>query len=114
MATKSKYLKDKLDFGNKCFKVGRDIEMQMMADCVLVVLADSSVMGGNAFGKERLTRVFNALMDTHDHFIDALTKSDEADYLADELDRRLTQILGSIQPFAERYPYYKEFDYGKR
>ena len=97
-------------------QVGTDSGAQRMADYMAIVLNDPRVMGKAALGRERLTRVFEAVHTLEKNINAAFYENAEQDYWQDILDRRLAEIFGAenLCPFGERYPYLKAIRYGRR
>lgn len=64
------------------------------------------------FGEVRLERLARRVMQLDDELGDAWTKSEEADYMQEQVDRILKKAYGkNFSPFAERNPYIAKFDY---
>lgn len=97
-------------------QVGIDFGTQRMADYMAIALNDPRVMGKAALGRERLTRVFEAVHELEAVLNAAFYENPEQDYWQEVLDRRLTEIFGkeNLCPFGERYPFLKEIRYGRR
>lgn len=87
----------------------RQWESQFCLDMMTIVLADSEVMGKDTFGKERLSRIGQAFNKRYEECIIALGRHAENDYMRENIDRRLRQILGEDAPkWGERYDYWSE------
>lgn len=93
-----------------------DTERQFLVDMLCLVLHDPAVMGRRrAFGKVRVVRVVKALSAEYDRWKDALTNSNEADYLQTKLDEQLQAILqDEFSPFPERYFWLRPAETVKR
>ncbi len=64
------------------------------------------------FGEVRLERLARRVMKLDDELGDAWTKSEEADYKQEQIDRVLKKAYGkNFTPFAERNPYIAKFNY---
>lgn len=88
-----------------------DTERQYMVDVLCLVLNDPTVMGKDVFGKQRLQRIVAAIQAEYDHWGEALTTRNEADYYRVKLDAQLRAILGDdLIPFEERYPWLASAD----
>jgi hypothetical protein len=86
-----------------------DTERQYLVDLFCIVLNDPAVMGHNALGKVRLTRVVKAVAVEYDRWKEALTTHDEADYYRAKMDAILKDILGDdLVPFEKRYDWIKD------
>ena len=70
----------------------------------------------NTLGEERLQRLFEKVHEIDRFYDEAFTSSPEADVMQEKLDARLRQIYkkGEFFPFAERYPFIKQFQYGRK
>lgn len=104
------------DDRQKFLSVGTDFGCQMMADYVAIALNDPDVMGSNTLGEERLQRLFEKVHEIDRFYDEAFTSSPEADVMQEKLDARLQQIYkkGEFVPFMERYPFIKQFRYGRK
>ena len=94
--------------------IGAQFGAQRMADLVSIALNDPAVMGKNAFGAERLGRLFARVKELEHTFSRAFYKNAEQDYWQDVLDRKLHEIFSDeygFAPFPERYPFIKEVKY---
>lgn len=93
--------------------VGTEYGQQKFIDMLILALNDPEIMGKDVFGKERIVKVIEGILEYEDAFADAYTMKDESDYLQEKLDQRLRYILGeeNFAPFAERYPYLKQWKY---
>lgn len=100
----------------KYLDIGSQFGTQRMADLISIALNDPSVMGKNAFGAERLSRLFDRVKELETTFDRAFCQNAEQDYWQDVLDRKLHEIFPDsygFAPFPERYPFIKEVRYGK-
>lgn len=77
---------------------------QFQDDIMTIVLADSTVMGKDTFGPVRIRRINQRRDELWHQYCKALQEHPEADYLREDIDRRLKQILGDeAVPWHERY-----------
>ena len=97
----------------RCFEVGCETTAQQFFDFLCLVLNDPDVMGKDVFGAKRIQKVHEALKAVDKKFNEAWVGSQESDYYQEKLDDALRRIFGEIQPFKERYPYLKEWNYNK-
>jgi hypothetical protein len=97
----------------KCFEVACDTTAQQFFDYLCLVLNDPDIMGKDVFGAKRIQKVHEALRAVDKQFSEAWVGSQESDYYQEKLDAALRGIFGDIQPFKERYPYLKEWNYNK-
>lgn len=97
----------------KCFEAGCDITAQQFFDFLCIVLNDPEIMGKDVFGAKRIQKVHEALKAVDKYYSEAFVNSMESDYYQEKLDAELIRIFGEIQPFRERYPYLKEWNYNK-
>lgn len=95
--------------------VSGDVNRQMMMDCLCMLLHDAEAMEGRTWGPEKIQRFADRLVNTFDEYFESLTRSPEADYYQEKLDRQLRPIFGDkFLPFVKRYPDIKEITYGLR
>ena len=95
--------------------VGEQTGFQRCLDLVQLCLRDPKVVCNDAWGRERLKRLFVALAEYDKEYAPAFQCGDESDVLQEHLDRQLREIAGDdLAPFAERYPYIKMQRYGKK
>ena len=97
----------------RCFEVACDTTAQQFFDYLCIVLNDPEVMGKDVFGEKRLKKIHEALKKVDKHYSEAFVGSQESDYYQEKLDQELKQIFGKVQPFRERYPYLKDWNYNK-
>jgi hypothetical protein len=97
----------------KCFEVACDTTAQQFFDFLCIVLNDPEIMGKDVFGANRLEKIHAALKAVDKQYNTAFVNNQESDYYQEKIDARLRQIFGEIQPFKERYPYLKEWNYNK-
>lgn len=87
----------------------RQWEAQFCLGMMTFVLTDKKVMGKDTFGKKRLTRIGQAFNQIYDECIIALSKHPESDYMRENIDRGLRQILGDgAPPWQGRYEHWPE------
>lgn len=101
------------DAKQEAFVVGCDITAQQMFDLMCVVLNDPDVMGKDVFGADRLRKVRQAMADAERFYHQAWLNQPESDYYQEKIDAQLRKIFGEIEPFKNRYPYIKEWNYNK-
>ena len=93
---------------------GIDRGMQSVIDYVCIALNDPELMGKNVMGKVRLQKLNAKLKEIASYYETAFTDDVEADYIQEQLDRRLREIFGDeLMPFEKRYPYFKKIKYNK-
>ena len=85
----------------------RQWEAQFCLDMITIVLADSKVMGKDTFGPKRLARIGQAFNKRYDECITALSSQPDNDYMRENIDRRLRQIMGDETiRWQDRYKYW--------
>lgn len=73
-------------------------------DMLTIVLNDSSVMGKDTFGIDRLSKIYDAFTKEYDKWFDAILMNDKTDTMRVLLDERLKPVLKeTFKPFNERY-----------
>lgn len=108
------YMKQRKAFIAAGYEAGLDTGQQMIMDIVSLVLRDPKIMGKDIFGKERLMEVRNGVQEYLNLYMPAWSRSDEADYYQEKMDRALKEAYGDIaDDFQVSYPYAPEFDYMK-
>ena len=97
------------------FNAGLQSGRQQILDMVSLVLRDSSIMGKDTFGRDRLIKVVNGVGEYIDKYEKAWQKTDEADYYQKKLDDALAEAYGEglHDSFYKRYEFAPEFDYTK-
>jgi hypothetical protein len=113
MAKPNAYLAKQQAIQQKCFVVGCDITAQQFFDLICVVLNDPEVMGKDVFGAGRLQKLHDALKEAEKLYELAWLNETDSDYWQEKLDGRLREIFGQIEPFKQRYPFLKEWNYNK-
>lgn len=87
----------------------RQWESQFCLDMMTIVLADSDVMGKDTFGPKRLSKIGQAFNRRYEECLVALSSLPENDYMRENIDRRLRQIMGDDCPtWKERYSFWNE------
>lgn len=82
---------------------------QLNDDIITIVLADSAVMGKDTFGVSRIEKINAARDHKWDTYSNALREHAEADYLREDIDRRLKQIMkDKFLPWEKRYYGWEE------
>lgn len=95
--------------------VGEETGFQKCFDFVQLALRDPRVVGSDAWGRERLKRLFEIVAEYDKQYMTAFRCEAESDVMQDHLDRRLREIAGDdLQPFPVRYPYIKMQKYGRK
>lgn len=97
----------------ECFVAGCDITAQQMFDMMCLALHDPEVMGRDTFGAERLKKVHKAMYEYEKKYHEAWIHTAESDYYQEKLDDALREIFGKVDPFRERYPLCREWNYNK-
>jgi hypothetical protein len=96
--------------------VGMDTGFQKCWDLIQICLRDPEAVGKDIFGKERIKRLYDALMKHEKELGGAWLPSveKEADVKQRDLDAALGEIWGEeLCPFDRRYPQLKKADYAK-
>lgn len=89
--------------------------VQFALDVMTIVLADAEVMGKDTIGPKRRTAINAEISRIMEDHILALTQNQESDYMRDDVDRRLKQIMGNdFMPWKERYDNFADEHGGKR
>ena len=114
MAKQNDYLAKQNALMQTCFEAGCELATQQIFDMLCLVLNDPQIMGKNVYGAQRLKKIHDALTAREAIYHDAWTHTEESDYLQEKLDAALREIFGEIEPFNERYPYMKEWNYFKK
>ena len=114
MGNKNAFLAEQERKQQWCLDTGIERGMQSIIDYMCIALNDPEVMGKNVMGKSRLTKLNAKLTEIANYYETAFTDDVEADYVQEQLDRRLREIFGDdFRPFHERYPYFKKIRYNK-
>lgn len=112
---KNNYLAKQQEERQKFLTVGEETGFQKCFDLVQLCLRDPRVVGNDAWGRERIKRLFEVLVEYDKEFSPAFRCDAESDVMQEHLDRRLREIAGDkLAPFAERYPYIKMQNYGRK
>lgn len=111
---KNAFLEKQTRIQDNFWNAGRDMGMQLAADCFQVVLNDPDVMGKDVFGSKRIKRICDEVQRRIDYYFDALdVRNPEADVMQEKLDAALRRLWGDeLTPFPERYPMLKRCSYG--
>ena len=110
------YLQKQKMMGQNYLEVGVDTGFQKCWDLIQIVLHDPEIMGKDTFGKERIKKIYWAMMDLERELGKAWlpTVERDADVCQRDLDALLNEIWGDeLYPFYERYPWVKKPDYSK-
>lgn len=114
MANKNYFLAKQEERFQWYLDTGVDRGMQSLIDYVCIALNDPELMGKNVMGKTRLKKLNVKLKEIANYYETAFTDDVEADYIQEQLDRRLREIFGDeLKPFKDRYPYFKKITYSK-
>lgn len=114
MAKNNAFLAKQEEIKQRCFVAGCDITAQQMFDMMCLVLHDPEIMGKDTFGANRLLKVRKAMYELEKQYHEAWVHTEESDYKQEKLDAALREIFGDdLDPFQERYPLTKEWDYFK-
>lgn len=109
---KNGYFQKKATFSQTLLTVGEETGFQKCFDFVQLCLRDPRVVGNDAWGKERLKRLFQVLTEYDKEFAIAFQCREESDVKQEHLDRALSEIHGEqITPFHVRYPHIKKIKY---
>ena len=113
---KNGYIQKQLQMKQGFLEVGMDAGFQKCWDIIQIVLHDPKVMGKDIFGKNRIKKVYRAMVELERElgraFSPVLYK--DADVCQRDLDALLGEIWGDeLCPFNERYPCIKQPDYQK-
>lgn len=114
MKNKNGFLRRQEQMQDNFWNAGRDMGLQLAADCFQDVLGDPAVMGKDVFGAGRMQKVCAAVQERIDFWSPALdARNPEADVLQKKLDKRLRRVWKEhLLPFPERYPMLKRCSYG--
>ena len=110
------YLQRQIERNQGFLDVGMDTGFQKCWDLIQIVLHDPKVMGKDTFGKERIKKLYWAMMETEKQLGRAWlpTLEKDADVCQRDLDFLLKEIWGEeLYPFHDRYPFVKKPDYSK-
>ena len=113
---KNAFLLKQQTANQKFLDVGMDTGFQKCWDLMQIVLRDPEVMGKDTFGKQRIKKLYHALVKYEKELGAAWLpiKEKEADVKQRDLDALLGEIWGDgLCPFYERYPHIKKVDYSK-
>lgn len=114
MGSKNSFLAKQEERFQWYLDTGIDRGMQSLIDYVCIALNDPELMGKNVMGKSRLQKLNVKLKEIASYYEKAFTDDVEADYIQEQLDRRLREIFGDeLMPFEKRYPYFKKIKYNK-
>ena len=110
------YLAQQEAIKQKMLDVGMDTGFQKCWDLFQLVLHDPKVMGKDAYGKERIKKLYWAMKEKEKDLGRAWSPTlyNDADVQQRNLDAGLAEIWGEeLCPFYERYPFVKRPDYSK-
>lgn len=97
------------------FSAGLQSGRQQIIDLVSLVLRDPEIMGKDTFGRDRLLKIVNGVLEYIDLYQKAWEKDDETDYYRAKLDAALVEAYGQElhDSFLERYEFLPEVEYKK-
>lgn len=99
------YLEKKLAVQQALIDAGVQCGKQQIVDYLTIALREPDVVRDDAWGRERIDRLFAKLEELDKEYADAYTSSKEADYLQEKLDRKLREVYGDeLVPFEKRQP----------
>ena len=113
---KNDYLKRRDAINKGIFDAGMDIGFQKCWDLVQIVLHNPDVMHKDVFGRDRIKKIYIAMLDFDKKLCNAWlpTQEKDADVCQRDLDYLLKEIWGEdLVTFYERYPFIKKPDYKK-
>lgn len=113
MGNKNNYIAQRDADRERFFVAGCDLAAQQMFDMMCLALHDPDVMGKDTFGAERLRKVHKAMYDYERRFHEAWINTPESDWYQEQLDGALREIFGTIDPFNDRYPNQRTWNYNK-
>lgn len=113
---KNDFLRKQKQMQQAVLEMGMDTGFQKCWDLIQICLRDPEVVGKDTFGKERIKRLYNALVryekDLGRAFLPTIEK--DADVCQRDLDALLGEVWGDeLCPFYERYPQIVRPDYTK-
>lgn len=83
--------------------------VQLALDIVVGILNDPSVMGKDVFGAKRLSKIGIEFNKRFPEYFEAITKSKEADYVREKIDREQKRIFGKgFAKWSERYEFFED------
>ena len=113
---KNDYLHRQQQMKQGFLEVGMDAGFQKCWDILQIVLHDPKVMGKDIFGKNRIKKIYRAMVELESKLGRAYSPTiyKDADVCQRDLDALLKEIWGDeLCPFQERYPYIKQPGYDK-
>lgn len=114
MGKKNGFLEKQKARDQAIFDAGERIGMQKMWDYLQLALRNPDVVSKDIFGKGRFEKIFAEATRLADVYHPAFTAHKEADYMQEQMDAQLREIWGDdLQPFYDRYPELKRYDYKK-
>ena len=113
MAKKNSFLAQQEELREKVFEIACEMTSQQFFDYMCIVLNDPEIMGKDVFGAKRIQKVHEAMKKLDKVYSEAWVNSQEADWYQEQIDGRLKSIFGEIDPFHERYPHLKKWNYNK-
>lgn len=114
MSGKNEYLKQRAARDRAFYDAGMTTGIQMVHDFITMALRDQKTMGKDVFGKARLEKLFRKVKELDEYYQNAYSKHVEADAKQEEMDGVLKELYGEeLIKFPERYPFVKQYGYGK-
>lgn len=114
MSGKNKLLQQRAARDRAFYDAGLTTGIQMVHDFVTMALRDQDTMGKDVFGKARLEKLFKKVKELDEYYQNAYSRHVEADAKQEEMDGVLKELYGEdLVKFAERYPFVKQYGYGK-
>jgi hypothetical protein len=112
--SKNEFLKKRDARDRAFYEAGMMMGCQLVHDFVQMALRDQETMGKDTFGRARIEKLFNKCKEYDDYYSLCFTDHKDADKRQEEMDAVLKELWGKdLCPFAERYPYAKQFGYDK-
>ena len=100
----NKRLREQVEYLEAKLQVVEQWHGQFQDDIMTIVLADSAAMGKDTFGPVRIRRINQRRDELWHQYCKALQAHPEADYLREDIDRRLRQIMkDDAAPWRARY-----------
>lgn len=108
------YLEKKAAKDQALIEAGVQCGKQQMVDYLTLVLRNSTYVGKDIHGRERIEKIIAGLYHYEKKYQNAYTKHKEADVAQAHLDEELKEVWGDdLVPFAERQPDVLQMDYSK-
>ena len=109
LLAENKRLREQVAYLEAKLQVVEQWHGQFQDDIMTIVLADSKVMGKDTFGPVRIKRINRARDELWHKYDKALQAHAESDYMREDIDRRLRQIMkDDAAPWRARYFGWRE------